>query len=957
MKRVALRCLTAGIAVFILLLGASSALAFSVQSVTVTPRAPVAGEPTFGLPAPVQAGLYGPGAFDPFASGAHPVMDITTTFDVTNPAHPDPTDPAHLTTAKTVVQHLGPGIVSNPSATRDNTGAEVKCSRADFAASNPATPAGCILPTTVGGGTVQINSGEQIGTIQVTLIVGVNPATGQPITKTLDGQLFNLAADPQADNSPEEIAALGADIDATSIGAGHIKSVTPVTLSGGDLGLDSTSEFGSAAPIIRIKQSLWGYELTGAPFGHPPTDPPPAIPNFTNPTACVGSLVTVNATAYDGETNSNGGTYTPTDCEHAPFDDPANPTKAFIQPDPQNLPITDTPEQVAVSIEPSPIFVPRVGSYVKKTVTVLPPGMFLNPTRPEGIELCTDVQFARGDGTTQAACPASSKIGEASFTSAALGTFSGTVYLSGGGGVAGDVVRLFVDVPLTHGPVTPSTAHVKLLGDVRPDPATGQVTTVFDNLPQTQFSDFTLTFDGGPHASLTTPAACTTGNFTAILTPFSNGPDSTPSSPYTSSFDGMGAACPNLFRPTFGVSLSNPNAGQTTNYTLTFSRPDRDRLIDHASFSLPAGLVGNLALPGLTMCSLADAANSACPASSKVGSATVQTGSGSGPVTLPGQAFLTVAQAPGDPAGLSIAVPAQVGQVNLGNTVVNVRLQLRPDGGLTATTTSLPLFVKGVPTSIRASTVTVDRPGFIVTPTSCGAQPYSGTFTAVGGGTASSSFSGNLANCAKLGFHPKLAPTIVARRAFKVGQHPAFTTVLTQPKGQANPRTVRVILPASMSTDLKALNAACSQAAYDAGRCGSRAKAGTASATSPLLKTRLTGSAYFVKVGSGKLPKLVIALRGALSIDVTGTTNVARNGQLTTTINAPDLPVSRFALTVHGGRGGVLLNNRNVCTAPKKRLVTIVQSVGHNGKRLTQRAATKVTGCPKPKRKKAKKHH
>jgi len=938
MKRVALRCLTAGIAVLVLLLSASSALAFSVANVTVTPRAPVAGEPTFGLPAPVQTGLYGPGAFDPFASGAHPVMDITTQFDVTGNAGP--------TTAKQVVQHLGPGIVSNPNATLTATGQPTKCTRAAFAANDPTTAAACTLPTLVAG-VVQTSSGQQIGTTDVTI------ATGPATTVTLHGKLFNLVPDPQADGNPLEIAAIGSDLDATGIGAGHIKSVTPVTLSGVDLGLDSTSEFGNAAPIVQVKQSLWGYELTGAPFGQPPSDPPPpppVVPNFTNPTACASSSVTVTATAFDGETSTKAGSYTPTDCANAPFNNPAAPASVTIDAEP----VTDTPEQVAVTIGTSPIFVPRFGSYVKKTRVVLPPGFFLNPSRPDGLPLCTDDEFKRNDGTVAAACRPESKIGEVSFKSQALGEKSGTVYISDGGGVPGDVVRLMVDVELTP------TAHVKLLGDVQPDPVTGQVTTVFDNLPQTQFDEFKLTFDGGPHASLSTPAACATGTVAASLSPFSGNPDLTVTTPFTPSFDGHGAACPNLFRPTFGVSLSNPNAGQTTNYTLTFTRPDRDQLIDHATFSLPAGLVGNLALPGLTMCSLADAANSTCAASSRVGSASVQIGAGPGPVTLSGEAFLTVAQAPGDPAGLTISVPAKVGGIDLGRTVVNVRLRLRPDGGLTATTTSLPLFVKGVPSQIRLASVTIDRSGFVVTPTSCGAQPYGATFTSVGGASASSSFSGNLANCARLRFTPKLAPTIGARKAFRTGQHPSFTTVLTQPRGQANPRTVRVVLPASMSTDLKALNAACTQAAYDAGRCGAKARTGTAVATSPLLKTTLRGSAYFVKVGPGKLPKLVIALRGALSLDVTGATNVARNGQLTTTITAPDVPVSRFALTVHGGRGGVLLNNRNVCTAPKKRLVTIVQSTGQNGKKTTQRAATKVTGCPKPKqpkKKKARKHH
>jgi hypothetical protein len=186
--------------------------------------------------------------------------------------------------------------------------------------------------------------------------------------------------------------------------------------------------------------------------------------------------------------------------------------------------------------------------------------------------------------------------------------------------------------------------------------------------------------------------------------------------------------------------------------------------------------------------------------------------------------------------------------------------------------------------------------------------------------------------------------------------------VLTQRAGEAAPRSVRVVLPTALSTNLKALNAACTQAAYDAGRCGSAASPGTASATSPLLSQPLAGTAYFVKVGSGKLPKLVVALRGPLAIDVTGSLNVARNGQLTTTIAAPDLPITRFALSLHGGSRGVLITNKSLCS---KRSFTSVSSVGQNGKKASQRAATAISGCtkakakakakPKKKRKPAKK--
>jgi hypothetical protein len=890
MKRVTARCLLTGIAVLVLLVGASSALAFSVQSVSVTPRAPVAGEPGAGLPGPISGSLLG----DPFAAGAHPVMDILTRFNATSP-----TD-----SVQEVVQHLGPGIVSNPNATL------TKCTRERFlnAAGGAGAPALCTAAALDGNG-VQVNSGQQVGTIAVTVVIGVDPATQTPILRTLQGKLFNLELDPQADNSPNEVAALGADLDATALGVNHLKSVTPAAVSGMDLGLDSTSEFSPGAPIVAIKQTLWGYDLTGAPFTGNPQDPSPVIPNFTNPTACIESTVKVTAKPFNSETKSiNSGSYTPTDCANAPFDNPAAPASVSIETDTTK---TDTAAQVAVDIKTSPIFVPRIGSYVRKTVTVLPPGMFENPLGASGRVLCLDEQFARDNGTIAAACPDSSKIGEASFTSAALGTFSGTVYLSHG--VPGDVFRLFVDVPLS--PV----AHVKLLGQVRPDFLTGQVTTIFDNLPQTQFSDFKLTFDGGEHSSLITPPTCGTGNVTGVLSPFSGGPDSTHTGPLTTSFDGQGAACPDLFRPTFSVSLSNPNAGQTTNYTLSFTRPDRDKQVNTASFSLPAGLVGNLALPGLTQCPLSAAQQANCPASSRIGSATTLAGPGSNPAPFAGDLFLTDPVVPGDPAGMLIVTRDRLDQVDLGLTLVTVRLQLRPDGGLIATTSPIPPFQQGVPTYVRTSSITID-----------------------------------LAGCEKLAFKPKLAATVGGKGQTKRAKHPSIATVLTQGKGQANPRRVRVVLPAAMSTNLGALNAACTQAAYDAGRCGSRATAGTASAVSPLLKTKLTGKAYFVKVGAGKLPKMVIALRGALSLDVTGTLNVARNGQLTTTINAPDLAVSRFALTVHGGRGGVLIANRNLCT-PKRRLITRVESVGQNGKKTVQRVRTKVAGCPKPK-KKAKQH-
>ena len=66
-----------------------------------------------------------------------------------------------------------------------------------------------------------------------------------------------------------------------------------------------------------------------------------------------------------------------------------------------------------------------------------------------------------------------------SFVTPLLGPLVGKVYF-------GDGFRLYVVI---DGP----GVQVKLAGDVKLNPATGQITTIFDNLPQVPFTAFALT--------------------------------------------------------------------------------------------------------------------------------------------------------------------------------------------------------------------------------------------------------------------------------------------------------------------------------------------------------------------------------------------------------------------------------------------------------------------------------
>lgn len=874
-RRLAMACAIALLALFAV---AGSAAAFSVTSVTATPRAPVSGEPGFGLDARLTP--------IPSASGAHPVMDILTTFDVNDGR-------GGATTARDIVQHLGAGIVANPHAT-------AACTQADFNAASPA-PAGCAATT-------------QVGTATATVLV----APG--VTRTLSGVIYNL--EPNAGQP----AALGIAFDLTLLGrAGlFLKDFAAVTVNPNDLGLDTTlTGLNAALPIVATRLTLWGYAATGGN--------PPLIPYFTNPAACTPASVSVTATAYNGEQSTNSGSYTPTDCDTAPFDTSltfaANPTR------------TDSPSAISVDVKPAPIFVPRVNSYVLRNTVVLPPGTLLNPALAASLDACTDAQFARSDPGVAPACPPSSNVGRVTFVSPILGPFVGTAYF--GTGNSTDTLRLFLDVPLFG-------AHIKVVGGVRPDSTTGQVTTVFDDLPQVAFTDFLVDFNGPPLSVFTTPRTCGTNTGSATNLPYSGGPASTPTASFDTSYDGNGAPCVTSFKPYFKTTPSNLRSGARTSFALQFARPDRDESVSRVSFQLPRGLIGDLALRGLVQCSLADAANAKCTDASKIGAAQVEVGSGNPTASLPGTVFLTAPKVGGDPAGLSVLVPAKLGPVDLGNVIVGVRLQLRPDGGLTATSDTLPQFQKGITTAIRVATISITRDGFMRNPTSCDHRRSTGVFTPLAGANVTSYAAFDLTDCKSLAFSPKFAIKVGARGKTGAGSHPPLTTTVTQANGQAGISWVHVLLPRVLPSNSVGLEQACSQSAFDAGRCGNRAKIATAKATSPFVTRSLSGPVYLVKQDRG-LPKLVVQLRGPLSLDMTGNIKIGKGNKIATTFGTvPDLPVTKFSLSFHSGKYGIVAANANLCA---RKLFAPTELRGQNGKKVKDRPQITVNGCAKKQKK------
>ena len=116
---------------------------------------------------------------------------------------------------------------------------------------------------------------------------------------------------------------------------------------------------------------------------------------------------------------------------------------------------------------------------------------------------------------------------------------------------------------------------IKLIGDVTPDPSTGRLTTVFDNLPQLPFDNLTLTFFDGPRAVLANPQTC--GTFTAGSTVTAwSGQTASPAS----SFDITGCADPMPFAPSFlsqhgTLAPAAPVRSRSSSAATTASRTSR----------------------------------------------------------------------------------------------------------------------------------------------------------------------------------------------------------------------------------------------------------------------------------------------------------------------------------------------------------------------------------------------
>lgn len=621
-------------------------------------------------------------------------------------------------------------------------------------------------------------------------------------------------------------------------------------------------------------------------------------------------------------------------------------------------------------------------SHVRKAEVTLPPYMGLNPSGAQGLVACTDTQFKKGVRDYNNECPAASKVGTATVESPPIERpLTGDVYVgtqNSSNPESGEEFRILVEAKEQKEGVA-----ARLIGHVKANPNTGQLTAVFDEqqklemtgstsdlpsgLPQVPFTSVKLHMDGGDRAVLTSPPVCSNES-TSKLEPYARpGTNAEPKSTVTLTGDPTGGSCPKSmaerkFTPGYHANTNSTKAGAYSPFHVVITRRNGEQELKVVNVTLPKGLTGKLA--GIPYCSeeaiaiaagkpgKSEQANPSCPAASLLGTATTNSGTGA-PLKLGGNVYLA---GPYKGAALSLVTitPAVAGPFDLGTVVVRVALNVEPETAqIHAVSDVIPDVFGGVKLDLRSIVLDISRNQFMLNPTNCAAQATTGAIN--GGGadpTNSATFSSYAVNdpfqateCRKLGFKPKLKVTLYGPT--KRAKNPRLKAVLNAKKGQANVLRTALTMPHSLFLDQGHIGTVCTRPQLASHTCPKKSVYGTAEAKSPLLDRKLKGKVFLVS-SNHELPDLLVDLRGQVEIYLRGVISSKHGGLKTVFNNVPDVPVSRFALKMKGGKKSLLVNSTNTCAKPQRAKLNIK---GQNGKKVkNNKFRLKIASCKKHKK-------
>jgi uncharacterized repeat protein (TIGR01451 family) len=903
-------------------------------------------------------------------AGAH--ADLTTSFYLNTDA-----EGSAEGQLKDVVDELPPGFAGDPIALP--TCSEDQLNEREFGV-------GCPLDS-------------QVGTIAVTV--------GGP---ALEGRSFSIVA-PVYNMQP-----LGGEVTRLGVNVAVLSSNVVVTVRPGDDGLTAAvpnTEQGTLQVLSSVL-TVWGvpgdpsHDMmrgtvceAGSCFGPGLTElgkegvpsPIPPVPFLSNPTRCTEEPLTASLKvdswqereAPPHEASVSVGPMT--GCERLGFGPGLS-----VQPT-STLAESPTGLDVGVTVPQSYNNAAALAtSNLKNAVVTLPEGMTVNPSAGVGLAGCTPQEYEAEALNTPAGegCPNESSLGTVETETPVLKEhLTGSVFLAQpydnpfpeGGHPNGSLLAIYVIQRLPNRGI-----FVKLAGKITPNPVTGQLVTTFENNPQLPFNEFKLNFRPGEAAPLVTPPAC--GAYTA-LSEFSSWsepelPVSALSLPFEITQGVGGGACPAGGVPPFAPkviagTLDNA-AGSYSPFDLRITRNDGEQEITRFSTVLPPGMTGNLT--GISFCPDADieAARSvtgteeldhpSCPAASEIGHTLVGAGVGGVLAYTPGKVYLA-GPYHGAPLSIVSITSATVGPFDLGTVVIRFALQINPITAQAeidaAGSEPIPHIIRGIVVHVRDIRVYIDRPNFIINPTSCNRMSIVATITGGGADPANPADQvpvkvedeGQAADCANLAFKPTLKVSTSGRTSRANGASLTFKlTYSDTPQGsEANLARFKVELPKQLPSRLKTLQKACLAKTFEANpaSCPAASVVGYAKTITPIVPVPLEGPAYFVSHGGEAFPSLVIVLQGyGLTIDVVSTTFINKHGITSGTVKAvPDVPFSSFQLTLPEGPHSALAAPHDLC---KAKLAMPTELLAQNGAAIHQSTTVEVAGCPKKKRTVRKAH-
>jgi hypothetical protein len=643
--------------------------------------------------------------------------------------------------------------------------------------------------------------------------------------------------------------------------------------------------------------------------------------------------------------------------------------------------------EVALEVEDQGYASPtvRAKSDIKKVVLSLPEGVTANPSLAEGLRSCSQAALAEEtlDSAPGEGCPQEAKIGTVEAETPVL---EGRL-LRGDLFIAEQFANPFNSLLAFYMVIRDRELGVivKQAGKIEPNPETGQLESIIDDIPQFPLSSVRVRLREGGRSPLISPERCGPYTTVAKITPWAR---PTETFETTSSFQitsGVGGApCPAAGAPPFDPGFS---AGSLNNAAAAFSpvhmrltRRDGDQDLTRFDATLPKGLIAKLA--GVTQCpeaaiaaarartsGRAELAAPSCPLSSRLGTVWGGAGVGSQLTYVPGSFYLAPPTR-GAPLSVVAIVPAVAGPFDVGTVVVRQALRIDPRSAEvrvdSAASDSLPTILAGIPLKVRDVRVEVDRPQFTLNPTDC--DPTAMNAQLWGSGALPRNPADDApvtriqpfqaAACASLGFKPKLALNL--KGGTRRGDFPALKTTLTPRPGDANLEGLVLRLPRSAFLEQGHFRTICTRVQFAAGggngeQCPPGAVYGKVRVWTPLLDEPAEGNVY-LRSSNNDLPDIVLALQGppsaAAKVEVAARVDSQKGGIRVTVKDVPDLPVSKAVVTMRGGQRGLIVNSRNLCAKTSK---ANADFSAQNGKRKVTKPVVRPLDCKKSGRKADKK--